>query len=84
LRLFFFLLPIVPAQVQKKSQNNNSISPRSIGPGDSRTTYNAVLLAPDFPLALAPRGADAMWTTLFSVAFVIAISLNLVALSLSD
>ena len=42
------------------------------------------LLAPDFPLALALRGADAMWTILFTLTFMIAISLNLFALSQTD
>jgi hypothetical protein len=46
--------------------------------------YPVALLAPDFPLALAPRGADAMWTTLFTLTLVIAIGLNLAALSQAD
>ena len=42
------------------------------------------LLAPDLSLALALRGADAMWTVLFSVTFVIAVALQLAVLSQVD
>jgi hypothetical protein len=51
--------------------------------GGLQNQYNT-FVAPDFPLALALRGADAMWTTLFTITFVIAISLQLAALSQVD
>ena len=54
------------------------------GSGDSKANTTLSLPAPDFPLALALRGADAMWTALFSVTFVIAVALQLAALSQVD
>ena len=71
-------------EIPKKSQNNNSMTSCLFGSGTPKPTQHCALPAPDFPLALALRGADAMWTALFSVTFVIAVALQLAALSQVD
>ena len=82
--IFLSSLSILPAQIQKKSHKNNSMTPWKSGSGGLQKNQHCSLLATDFPLALALRGADAMWTTLFTVTFVIAVVLQLAALSQVD
>jgi hypothetical protein len=80
---FFPSFPILPAQIQKKSQKNILMT-AYLGQGTPEQIQICWLLAPDLSLALALRGADAMWTVLFSVTFVIAVALQLVVLSQVD
>ncbi|MFZ0105173.1 MAG: hypothetical protein WAL49_23085 [Pseudolabrys sp.] len=81
--LFLSPFPILPAQIQKKSQKNILMTAYS-GQGTPEQIQICWLLAPDLSLALALRGADAMWTVLFSVTFVIAVALQLAVLSQVD
>jgi hypothetical protein len=82
-KLFFPLsLPILPAQIQKKSQNNISmLVPIRVG---GLLLNNFHLLAPDFPLALCATRSHVMWTVLFSFVFVAAVALHLAAMSQVD
>ena len=81
-KFFFLSLRSYHRKSTKKSQDKNHLSIRFGEPGNLINC--CALLAPDFPLALAPRGADAMWTTLFTLTLVIAIGLNLAVLSKAD
>ena len=69
-----------PKKVAKKYFDDCAYS----GQGTSESIQICWLLAPDLSLALALRGADAMWTVLFSVTFVIAVALQLAVLSQVD
>ena len=69
-----------PKKVAKKYFDDHAYS----GQGTPKPIQICWLLAPDLSLALALRGADAMWTVLFSVTFVIAVALQLAVLSQVD
>ena len=84
-KLFFPLsLPILPAQIQKKSQKNISmIVPIRVG--GLQDQHNSVHCSQQIsPLALCATRSHVMWTVLFSFVFLAAVALQLAAMSQAD
>ena len=75
----FFSLLSLPHLFQKKvaKQEFTDIDPIRVGGTPENNT--TLLPAPDLPLAFALRGADVMWSTLFTFTFLTAVALSFAA-----